>query len=226
MNGKISRRKVLGLSIGLFTGLFSTLKADCEITPEQTEGPFYPDILPQDKDNDLTVLKGSKNQAVGKIVYIFGVVRDENCHPIDGAIVEIWQACESGSYNHGGNANTAPLDEHFQYWGRFITDEKGRYAFKTIVPGSYAINKNWQRPPHVHFKTAKRGFFEMTTQMYFAGNPLNEKDRILNKLSKEEQELVVVELQDFEEDREYFDFKNLQKKSQICYFDIVLEKVY
>ena len=116
MNSKISRRKALGLSLGFFAGLFSTLKADCDTTASQTEGPFYPEDLSQEKDNDLTRIKGSKRQAVGDVIYVFGSVRDQNCQPIAGAIVEIWQACASGRYKHSGDSYAAPLDENFQYY--------------------------------------------------------------------------------------------------------------
>ncbi|BBM86936.1 protocatechuate 3,4-dioxygenase [Candidatus Uabimicrobium amorphum] len=226
MGIKISRRKALGLSIGFFAGLFSTLKADCETTVSQTEGPFYPQDLSQEKDNDLTRIKGSTQQATGNIVYIFGSVRDENCQPIPKAIVEIWQACASGRYKHSEDTHNAPLDENFQYWGRYICDDSGRYAFKTIVPGPYPVNRNWWRPPHIHFKVTKRGYFELTSQMYFAHHPLNKKDRILRKLSREEQQQVVVEFNNAQENNNYRDFERLQQNCRVGYFDIVLEKVY
>lgn len=227
MNSKISRRKALGLSLGFFAGLFSTIKADdCDATVSQTEGPFYPENLSQEKDNDLTMIKGSAQQATGDIIYVFGNVRDENCQPISGAIVEIWQACASGRYKHSDDPYDAPLDENFQYWGRHICDSKGRYAFKTIVPGAYPVNRRWWRPSHIHFKVTKRGYFELTSQMYFANNPRNNSDRILRKLSPKEQQQVIVTFSPPEKRNDYYDFGSLQKGSLVGHFDIILRQVY
>ena len=74
-----------------------------------------------------------------------------------------------------------------------VTDDDGAYEFKTIVPGAYKVDGNWSRPPHIHFKIAKRGYHELTTQMYFAGEKLNDDDQILQALSKKEQNLLVVD---------------------------------
>ena len=106
-------------------------------------------------------------------------------------LVEIWQACVSGKYNHPNDPNKAPLDKNFQYWGRSTTDKQGIYFFKTILPGAYPADTNWIRPPHVHYKVHKWGFRELTTQLYFAGNQYNQFDRILNQISKGDQAKVI-----------------------------------
>ncbi len=192
------RRKFLSFSAIGAMGLLSQhvlAKQVCALTPEQTEGPFYPITDQPDKNNDLTVLLNSTQTAEGRIVVVQGVVRNTDCEPVQGVLVEIWQACHSGRYNHPSDPNTAPLDPNFQYWGECITNEKGEYSFKTIQPGSYPATDSWTRPPHIHFKATKRGFHELTTQMYFLGEKYNDTDRILQDLTKEEQDQVVIDMQ-------------------------------
>ncbi len=162
-------------------------------TPVQTSGPFYPITDQADTDADLTQVIGSSQNAIGEIVIIHGCLTDQNCNPVNGALVEIWQACSSGKYNHPSDPNTAPLDPDFQYWGKSVTDINGLYKFKTIKPGSYPANDDWIRPPHVHFKVSALGYVELITQMYFLGDSLNDKDLILQRLKKMDQKKVIVE---------------------------------
>ena len=162
-------------------------------TPPQVEGPFYPVVDQIDTDSDLVQLTGGAAPAKGIIVIVEGIVTDQNCLPVQGALVEIWQACESGKYNHPSDPNTAPIDPNFQYWGKSVTDNQGRYRFRTIIPGAYPANMDWIRPPHIHFKISRLGYIELITQMYFSGNVLNEKDLILKRLKKADQEKVIVQ---------------------------------
>lgn len=166
--------------------------AACTPTPPETEGPFYPLSFPLDKDNDLTFVKDQSQKAQGEVIWVQGRVQDETCQPIPGALVEIWQACATGRYNHPDDTNSAKLDPHFQYWGKAIANEKGEYGFKTIKPGSYPASWFWTRPPHIHFTVRARGHSELTTQMYFAGEPLNRKDQLFRQHPPEEQAQCLV----------------------------------
>ena len=165
-------------------------------TPEQPLGPFYPERDQQDKDNDLVYVKGRSAGASGEVIHVTGVVTDENCAPIKGALVEIWQACDTGRYNHSGDPNVgAALDPNFQYWGRDVSKENGQYTFRTIFPGEYPATANWIRPPHIHFKISCRGYKELVTQLYFSGMETNKGDRILQALPETEKQKVVMPLQ-------------------------------
>lgn len=163
------------------------------LTPKQAKGPFYPIIDQIDKDADLVYLNGSVIAATGEIVIVEGHVTDQNCVSVKGALVEIWQACHTGKYNHEADPNPAEIDPNFQYWGKAITDEKGFYRFRTIIPGAYPADTDWDRPPHIHFKISALRHSELITQMYFANHELNSKDLILNALSAADQERVIVD---------------------------------
>lgn len=195
---KMTRRAMLQVGLGAAAGattggLFANASGDgaCE-TPAQTEGPFYPKHEQADKDLDLTLIQGHTERAQGEVVYVSGQVLGDDFKPVPGALVDVWQANVHGRYHHEDDPNTAPLDEHFQGWGQIKADDQGRYSFKTIIPGAYPAENDWMRPPHIHFKVSKRGYHELTTQMYFAGHALNEKDAILQELPEAERGKVVV----------------------------------
>lgn len=165
----------------------------CGLTPAQTEGPFYPIQDQIDKDSDLIYVKGNSTRAKGEVVIVGGQIVDQDCKPVEGALVEIWQAAASGKYNHPSDPNPARLDPNFQYWGRSTTLKDGKFLFRTVIPGAYPATQTWERPPHIHFKVHLRGFEELTTQMYFKGHPLNRTDRILQSLTQAEKDNVVVD---------------------------------
>src|SRR2546422_10283876 len=54
-------------------------------TPAQTEGPFYPDHLPLDTDNDLIVISDALTPAIGNITYVSGRILDSRGQPIRNA---------------------------------------------------------------------------------------------------------------------------------------------
>lgn len=198
MNSRRGFLKSSGLALtalGSWKAIEASAAQLCGVTAPQPRGPFYPIVNQADKDTDLTTVVGSSAKAVGEVVWVTGTVRDQNCAVVDGALVEIWQACASGRYNHPNDPNTAPLDPNFQYWGRAITDAQGRYAFKTIRPGAYPADRDWVRPPHIHFRVMKRGYHELVTQMYFAGEGLNADDRILQSMSPQDQNEAIVQFQ-------------------------------
>ncbi len=144
-------------------------------TPRLTEGPFYPDKLPLDTDNDLLVINDSITPAVGEITHLSGKVLDARGNPIKNACVEIWQCDAKGVYLH--TADSGPKDrqrdKNFQGFGRFTTASSGEYYFRTIKPVPYP-----GRCPHIHFKVKKGGKELLTTQCYVKGDPRNERDGI------------------------------------------------
>jgi protocatechuate 3,4-dioxygenase beta subunit len=146
-------------------------------TPEQTEGPFYPDRLPLDTDNDLLILNDSITPAVGQITHLGGRVLGVNGKPIRGAVVEIWQVDSKGSYLHSRGSPQGKRDANFQGFGRFLTAADGTYYFRTIKPVSYP-----GRAPHIHFAINKNGRRILATQMYVKGEAQNDRDFIVRSL--------------------------------------------
>lgn len=202
-------------------GIGKALADQCDETPAQTEGPFYPGKGKFVHNHDLTMAG-----TLGQVVYVRGHVIGMNaqgiCAPLEGARVEIWQACDSGKYNHGRDPNPAPLDPNFKYWGETFTDTNGEYLFKTIVPGAYQADTDWKRPPHIHYKVAKLGYHELTTQMYWKGNPLNDKDLILlNTPESERGDLLV----DFVAVNPEQVGKGFDPKAKIGTFNLTLKSV-
>jgi protocatechuate 3,4-dioxygenase beta subunit len=146
-------------------------------TARQTEGPFYPNKMPLDTDNDLLIINDRITAAVGDITNLTGRVLSRAGEPMRNVTVEIWQVDHHGAYLHSGSSNGDKRDQNFQGFGRFLTDSKGEYAFRTIKPVPYP-----GRTPHVHFKI-KRGDRELlTTQCYIKGHPQNDKDGVLRSI--------------------------------------------
>lgn len=142
-------------------------------TPAQTEGPFYPDKLPLDTDNDLLILNDAITPAVGTITHLTGRILDSRGEPIRNANVEIWQCDANGAYLHTGSGNREKRDGNFQGFGRFLTGSTGEYYFRTIKPVAYP-----GRTPHIHFQVKVRGKNKFTTQCYIRGERGNERDGI------------------------------------------------
>ena len=178
-------------------------------TPRSTEGPFYPDKLPLDTDNDLLVINDSITPAVGTITHLTGKVLDLKGHPLRNAVVEIWQVDGNGVYIHSASASRGNRDSNFQGFGRFLTNGRGEYYFRTIRPTRYP-----GRTPHIHFAINQNGRRILTTQMYVQGEPQNEEDGILRRITDEAARKSVI-----------IDFKPLQGSKlgeQTARFDIVI----
>lgn len=70
-------------------------------------------------------------------------------------------------------------------------------VFKNVASlAKYAAEDDWQRPPHIHFRVAKRGMRELTTQMYFANEPLNEIDKLYLEAPAEQRPSITVDVVD------------------------------
>ncbi len=143
-------------------------------TARQTEGPFYPDKLPLDTDNDLLIINDGITPAVGEITHLTGRILDEKGNPVRNAAVEIWQVDGKGAYLHTNSANRNNRDQNFQGFGRFTTGATGEYYFRTIKPILYP----GRQAPHIHFKVKKGGKELLVTQCYVKGDPGNERDLV------------------------------------------------
>ncbi len=194
-----SRRRFLSTSLtatglaaapGLWLtpGLFAEeLEKTLRRTPQQTEGPFYPDRLPLDTDNDLLRLNDASTPALGEVTHFTGRVLSAAGEPVRGATVEIWQADANGNYLHSRGGGPKPRDTGFQGFGRFLTDAAGRYYFRTIKPVPYG-----PRTPHIHVAVNKGANRLLTTQCYIKGHPGNARDGVLRGAPEAERRLLTV----------------------------------
>jgi NADH dehydrogenase I D subunit len=112
-------------------------------TPPQTTGPFYPQALPLDDDNDLVMIEGRPDRAAGTILHLAGRVLDSDGRPVPGVRVEIWQCDAFGVYHHARDRH-GPADANFQGFGHTNVDDQGGYRFRTIEPVPYP-----GRTPHM-----------------------------------------------------------------------------
>jgi len=150
-------------------------------TPPVALGPFYPDRLPADEDADLTAVAGRQGRAAGQILYLSGRVLDTRGRPIPGARLELWQANAHGRYIHSADGEASgPLDPNFQGYASLRTDAQGRYRIKTVKPAPYS-----GRTAHLHFNV-EGGRVKLTTQMFFEGERLNERDGLYRRLGRED----------------------------------------
>lgn len=197
-SSRISRRKMLKAGAGVAAGAFSVsaLGGALAPTPDNPEGPFYPIHEQAEKDADLTMLEGHSEPAAGEVVQVSGRVLDEDGKPIADAVVDVWQANAYGRYSHEGDTSEQPLDPNFQGWAIMKTDAEGRYSFKTIKPGAYTAMGEWSRPPHIHYKVSRRGYRDLTTQMYWAGEPLNDQDLLLQEVPEADRARLLVAFDD------------------------------
>ena len=194
MNTKslLSRRTLLrgGLAFGAamycLPGAFAE---ELSLTPRLTEGPFYPDKLPLDKDNDLIIVGDSTTPAVGQITHLTGRILDRDGKPIKNATIEIWQVDHSGIYLNSRDSGHRPYDKSFQGYGTFETAANGEYRFRTIKPVPYT-----GRTPHIHFRVNRNGREALTTQVFINGCEQNARDGVFNGIRDPlDRELVLVD---------------------------------
>jgi protocatechuate 3,4-dioxygenase beta subunit len=166
-------------------------------TPRLTEGPFYPDKLPLDQDNDLLIVNNSITPAVGQITHLTGRVLGVSGAPVRDAVVEIWQVDNRGVYLNTADSGHRQRDTNFQGYGRCATGSKGEYSFRTIKPVPYT-----GRTPHIHVKVKKGGSELLTTQIFVYGHPQNKSDMVLGGLRDPlDRELVLVDFKPIQESK-------------------------
>ncbi len=188
----LSRRRLLrgGLAFGAamycLPGAFAE---ELSLTPQLTEGPFYPDKLPLDKDNDLIVVGNSTTPAVGQITHLAGRILDRDGKPVKNAGIEIWQVDASGIYLNTRDSGHRPYDKNFQGYGTFTTASSGEYRFRTIKPVPYS-----GRTAHIHFRVNRNGREALTTQVFINGFEQNSRDGVLRGIRDAlDRELVLVD---------------------------------
>lgn len=146
-------------------------------TPRTIEGPLYVPGAPE----SVGYAELETEPEVGaERLYMQGQVRDEDGKPVPNAKVEVWHCNLKGMYSMFDTSQPP-----YNLRRSIITDENGRYRFKSILPVGYscppggatdqllkAIGRHGSRPAHIHFFVTAPGYRKLTTQINIEGDPL------------------------------------------------------
>ncbi len=116
----------------------------------------------------------------GERVSIEGRVLDGDGRPVNDAAVEIWQANSHGKYASPEDAQDKRVEAGFRGFGRSLTDESGKFSFRTIRPGGVPAPGGKLQAPHLVVTIFMRGLLkQLLTRVYFPDDPANPADPIL-----------------------------------------------
>lgn len=166
----------------------TAMVADCAVrraagtTPQTLPGPFYrPDAPRLPSGADLS------RDGVGAPLWVNGIVTDVSGVPLLGAEVEVWHANGSGRYE---NQDPDSQPEH-NLRGRFTTDTAGRFEFRTVRPGGYALpddgpvghlarrlGLSLDRPAHIHFAVTAPDHLRLVTAIFDSSDPAIARDAL------------------------------------------------
>lgn len=212
----LSRRNLLRGSVAFAAALafFSpgAFADQLDATPDLTEGPFYPDHLPLDRDNDLIIVNNSLTPAVGEITQLSGRVLDSSGQPVKNVLIEIWQCDANQVYLNSKDSGPKAdqQDKNFQGYGQFAIGSTGEYRFRTIKPVPYP-----GRPAgHIHVRVKKGNQNLITTQIFVAGAEGNKNDGVYRGAGDAFQRALV--------STDFNPIKNSKTGELAAKFDIVL----
>jgi protocatechuate 3,4-dioxygenase beta subunit len=140
-------------------------------TPQQTEGPYFVDKMPNRSDIRSDSSDGSVKEGIPLrlIIHVYDV-DNGLCVPLSGAKVDIWHTDSQGVYSAVKDMGT--LGRNFLR-GYQLTDSNGTAEFTTIYPGWYE-----GRTIHIHDKVrvfnGSETILEWTSQLYF-NNSMNQQ---------------------------------------------------
>ena len=203
------RKLMLALSGLLAAGAIGTTAALIP-TPRQSAGPFYPETLLLDDDNNLTEVTGNTEKATGIISDVSGRIVDINGKPLRDMRIEIWQCDANGRYRHPREMAIRPLDKNFQGHGFTLTNTEGLYRFRTIRPVPYP-----GRTPHIHVAVFPTDEAPFITQLYIAGEERNTTDFLYNHIPSDKRHLVTAQ----------FESSTTTGADQQARFDIILNRM-
>ncbi len=145
------------LTVGILaqrTSLAATPDCGDGPTPRQTAGPFF---KPESPLRTSLVEAGASRDAM----MLSGRVLSTSCKPVTGALIDFWHCDAQGNYDNRG----------YRFRGYQFADDDGRFSLQTAVPGLYP-----GRTRHFHVIVQAPNRRPLTTQLYFPGERLNERD--------------------------------------------------
>lgn len=151
-------------------------------TPSTLAGPFYRADAPAMEQGANLCRDG-----IGAPVRVEGRVTSVTGDPLCGALVEVWHANGQGRYE---NQDPDNQPEH-NLRGRFVTDDAGRFAFRTVRPGGYTLpddgpvgrlarrlGLSMDRPAHLHFAVSAPGYRRLVTAIFDGSDPAIDRDAL------------------------------------------------
>jgi protocatechuate 3,4-dioxygenase beta subunit len=131
---------------------------DAEATQAETEGPYFTPNSPE----RTSLLESGLG---GTLLTLSGLVLTRSCQPVEGALLDFWQADDGGNYDNDG----------YRLRGHQFTDASGAFRLETIMPGLYP-----GRTRHIHVKVQAPDEPILTTQLFFPGEERNASDSIFH----------------------------------------------
>ena len=145
-------------------------------------GPFHVSNAPRYANGANICLDGK-----GAPLWVSGVVRDIDGNAIAGAALDVWQANDEGFYD----VQQKGIQPGNNLRGVFTADAEGRYAFRTVYPRYYpipddgtvgkllqALDRQPNRPAHIHFIVSAPGFKPVTTHIFTPDCPWLKDDAV------------------------------------------------
>ena len=192
------------------------------LTASQTVGPYFAIGLTQDDRPAALKHRLAGPKTTGQHIHLQGHVYDGEHAPVPDAMLEIWQANGHGRYHHPADArHDLPLDPDFTGFGRSSTDDEGRYWFRTIKPGRVPGPDGRLQAPHIVVTVFARGLLNhAVTRLYFADEPSNAEDLLLQHVPAERRGLLLARPHDHGAERAYqFDIV-LQGEGETPFFNV------
>jgi protocatechuate 3,4-dioxygenase beta subunit len=143
-------------------------------------GPFWRDDQPLSANGDTLV----RSPTPGPELVVRASLEDVNGRPVAGAEIDVWHSSPEGLYE-----NQDPTQAELNLRGRFISDQAGRFHFRSVKPAGYPIpvdgpvgelvratRRHNFRPAHLHFMVYKPGFKTLISQIYSPDDPHIDSD--------------------------------------------------
>jgi protocatechuate 3,4-dioxygenase beta subunit len=145
-------------------------------------GPFYIENAPKYPNGANICLDGK-----GEPVWIHGKVTDSKGRAIKGATLDVFQANDEGFYD----VQQKGIQPEMNLRGVFTSDDKGHYSFRSVYPRYYpipfdgtvgkmlqALDRNHNRPAHLHFIVSAPGFEKLITHIFTPDCPWLKDDAV------------------------------------------------
>jgi protocatechuate 3,4-dioxygenase, alpha subunit len=119
----------------------------------------------------------------GERITIQGRLLDRDSVGVGDGLVEIWQANAAGKYAHPEDRQKVALEKGFRGFGRIPTDARGCFRFSTVKPGRVPGPAGKLQAPHLSVTVFMRGLLkQLSTRIYFPGDPANAADPLLRRV--------------------------------------------